>query len=74
MPAVKPKKAISALEKGGFFVDHQTGSHVTLLNNKTNRRVTVPIHSKDLKKGTLKNILKQAGISAQVFIKLVKKK
>jgi len=74
LPVVKARKVMSALEKGGFFIDHQTGSHVTLLNNKTNRRATIPLHSKDLKKGTLKNILKQAGINTQEFVNLLKKK
>ncbi|KKQ18318.1 MAG: YcfA family protein [Berkelbacteria bacterium GW2011_GWA1_36_9] len=73
LPVLKPKKMISILRKNGFYIDHQTGSHITLLNNKTNQRVTVSYHSKDIKRGTLQNILKQAGINMDEFIKLLKK-
>jgi len=69
LPVIKPRKAISKLQKDGFYIDHQTGSHITLFH-KDGRRVTIPKHNKDLKKGTLKNILKQARLSVKKFIEL----
>lgn len=68
LPVLKSKKVISKLQKAGFYLDHQTGSHVALVHGK--RRVTVPRHNKDLKKGTLKNILKQAGLTTKQFLDL----
>lgn len=65
LPAIKPKDLINILEKAGFFIDHQTGSHVTLIKPKTNKRTVVSRHNKDLKKGTLKAILKQSGLSIE---------
>jgi mRNA interferase HicA len=38
------------------------GSHHIFVNKLTGKRTTVPLHGKDLKKGTLHGILKQAGV------------
>lgn len=65
-------EVIRRLKKINFFIDHQKGSHITMLNEKNNRRVTIPFHNKDLKKGTLKSILRQAGTSAEEFNRLNK--
>lgn len=56
------KKLIKILEKHDFHFIRQNGSHALFKNFKTNRKVIVPIHSKDLPKGTIKAILKDAGI------------
>ncbi len=72
LPIVKPKQVIAALERADFFIDHQTGSHARLIHQtESHRRVSVPMHNKDLKKGTLKNILRQAELSVEEFIKLL---
>lgn len=57
------KKLIKLLEKKGFKFIRQKGSH--RLYKKSELRVTVPYHNKDLKPGTLHNILKQAGITKE---------
>jgi predicted RNA binding protein YcfA (HicA-like mRNA interferase family) len=56
---------VRALERAGFTVLRQTGSHVRLGKNEV--RVTVPDH-KTLAPGTLKSILKQAGLSVQDLV------
>jgi len=48
-----------------FILDRTKGSHHVYYNPATRRRVTVPLHSKELPKGTLIEILKQAGISRE---------
>ena len=58
-----PKKLLKLLEKNGFTVDHVTGSHYILYNETTKKRVTVAYHAKELLKGTLATIIKEAGIS-----------
>jgi len=60
MKSFKPKGIIKILEAKGFIFVRQKGSH--RLYRKESLRVTVPYHSKDLKPGTLRNILKQASI------------
>ena len=64
MPAITPKKLLKFLQKRGFYVSRQSGSHM-ILHYKADsaKRVTLPIHNKDLKPKTLFSILKQAGIT-----------
>ncbi len=59
---MSPKEMIKHLQKNGFAIKRVTGSHYFLENQETNRRVTVPLHGKDLKKGTEQKILKDAGL------------
>lgn len=56
------KEMIKHLEKNGFEKVSQSGSHVKLVNKKTQRTVIVPYHCTDLKKGLEQSILKQAGL------------
>ncbi len=60
---MKPKDMVKLLESNGFKVVSQNGSHVKLRNIETNTTVIVPMHSKELKKGTEHSILKTAGIN-----------
>lgn len=69
LPQVKPFKVIKALKRAGFYADHISGSHYILYKNDNSPLVSVPRHNKDLKLGTLKNILKQADISTEEFLK-----
>jgi predicted RNA binding protein YcfA (HicA-like mRNA interferase family) len=69
LPALKPRKVIKALERGGFYVHHTSGSHYILKKGKL--RVIVPYHNKDLKPGTLRSIIEQAGLTVEEFLKLL---
>jgi predicted RNA binding protein YcfA (HicA-like mRNA interferase family) len=57
LPVVSAKKVIKALEKLGFKIYRQPGSHIHLWNEERNLVVTVPNHP-DLAKGTLISIMK----------------
>ncbi len=70
LPVVSARKCIDALEKIGFYVNRQKGSHITLHRDNPPGRVTVPNH-KELKPGMLKRILKDAGLTTQEFIDLL---
>ena len=63
MKAVKPRQMIKVLEKKGFQFIRQKGSH--RLYRKEDLSVTIPFHNKDLKPGTLQNILRQSGIKKE---------
>jgi len=56
------REIVKAFYRIGFIVDHQRGSHVFMHNPEKNISVVVPLH-KELKKGTLNNIVKKTGIS-----------
>ena len=74
LPTLTGKKMVALLLKLGFFVHHQKGSHVQLHSTKDpSLRVTVPQHSKfDLPPFVLGSILKQANITRDEFIRVLK--
>lgn len=73
LPVLKPKQVIAALERGGFYIHHQRGSHVRLLHKtRADLHVTVPVHNKDIPPSLLKHrILKQAALTEEEFLKLL---
>lgn len=56
------KDIVKALRRLGFIIDHQRGSQIFLHNLDKNQTVIVPNH-KEIKKGTLHNILKSTDLS-----------
>lgn len=63
LPVVKARELIRVLQKEGFIIVVQVGSHVQL-KHPDGRRTTVPFHAgKDIKSGTLLNILRQINIT-----------
>jgi predicted RNA binding protein YcfA (HicA-like mRNA interferase family) len=64
---------IRGLKKAGFVLYRQArGSHEIWYNPDTKRRTTVPNHpGADIPKGTLKAILKEAGIPLEDFLRLL---
>ncbi len=64
------KEIVKVLRRIGFIVDHQRGSHIFLYNLERNISVVVPLH-KELKKGTLNNILKKADLTFDELKELV---
>ena len=63
LPSLTPEKVIKVLKRKGFVLDRIKGSHHIYYHPETKRRVVVPFHKRDLPKGTLLEILKQAGIT-----------
>lgn len=72
LPVVTYKKLLKVLEKSGFQIDHTTGSHFIFYNKITKARVTVPRHRKELPKGTIMSILREAEISKGELLRLLK--
>jgi Predicted periplasmic or secreted lipoprotein len=67
LPILSAKEAIKVLKKFGFEIDKQTGSHIRLWNKERKLLVIVPNH-KELAKGTLISIMKQAKIERKKFL------
>lgn len=65
LPLLTPQKVIKILKKKGFALDRTKGSHQVYYHPETKRRVVVPFHKKDLPKGTLLEILRQADIGKE---------
>ncbi|MBI4296836.1 MAG: type II toxin-antitoxin system HicA family toxin [Chloroflexi bacterium] len=73
LPSVKGHEVLRVLLKAGFYIHHQRGSHARLFHSqRTDLRITVPIHSKDLPERTLRAILKQADLTEEDFLNLLK--
>jgi predicted RNA binding protein YcfA (HicA-like mRNA interferase family) len=73
LPLLSGKEIIKALTKMGFEEIRQKGSHVILKKKTSTGDVgcVVPLH-KEVALGTLKGILKQASVSSEEFIKVLK--
>lgn len=72
LPAISGKQLLSALKKAGFEEVRQKGSHVALRKitpGKTYRTI-IPLH-RELAKGTLRDILKQSGVTKDELVKLL---
>ncbi len=72
LPAVSGRDLVRALERIGYIVDRQKGSHVVLRQTAPPfRRITVPDH-KEMAKGTLRAILRATGLTTEEFVALLK--
>jgi predicted RNA binding protein YcfA (HicA-like mRNA interferase family) len=72
LPAFTAREVIKKLKKAGFVFDRQAkGSHEIWYNPTTKRRTTIPNHpGVDIPKGTLKAIIKEAGLTEEEFVAL----
>ena len=71
LPILKTNEVLRILLKLGFQPRRKKGSHLILAKN--NKRIVIPIHEgRDIPKGTLLNIIKQAGLTKKEFLKRMK--
>lgn len=67
LPRVSGREVVKALRKIGYDRDRQRGSHIVLRQTvPPHRRITVPDH-KEVAKGTLRAIIRQAGLTVDEF-------
>ncbi|MHC1570128.1 type II toxin-antitoxin system HicA family toxin [ANME-2 cluster archaeon] len=72
LPSLTARDVTKKLKKAGFVFDRQAkGSHEIWYNPITKRRTTIPNHpGADIPKGTLKAIIKEAGLTLEEFSEL----
>ena len=70
LPSLSARQCIRALKKAGFYESSQKGSHITFRHPNRPGKVIVPNH-KALKRGTLRAIIRQAGLSVEEFLELL---
>jgi len=69
LPVLSGGEAVKAFVKAGWFVDRQRGSHVILV--KDGHPATLSVHDhKELAKGTLRSLIRAAGMKAEDFTAL----
>jgi predicted RNA binding protein YcfA (HicA-like mRNA interferase family) len=71
LPAIHPQKLAKVLEKKGFVLDRIRGSHYVYVHPETKVTISLPVHTKEIKKGILLDLMKQAGISREELIDLL---
>ena len=73
LPVLPGREMVTALRRAGFVEVRQKGSHVSLERREGDRtwRTVVPLHY-ELGKGTLRDILNQAGLSKEELLALLK--
>jgi len=69
IPILKPKQVVRILEKAGFKFVRQKGSHRIYVKERVG--VTLAYHNKDLRRGTLKAIIKQSRMTVEEFLQFL---
>jgi len=67
LPTLTPRQVLMALKRAGFVEHHQRGSHLYLWHPEREVMSTVAMHARDLPRGTLRAILRQAGLAEDEF-------
>jgi len=68
LPAVRSRQVVRFLERNGFILDHTSGSHLIFYNPGSRRRAVVFQPNRDLPKGTLMSLLREAGFTREELI------
>jgi predicted RNA binding protein YcfA (HicA-like mRNA interferase family) len=71
LPLLSWRKIVKALSKAGFQVARQKGSHLILIKN--DQIVPIPKH-REIKRGLLIEIIAEAGLTKEEFLKLIEEK
>ncbi len=70
LPRLSGRECVKALEKVGFYLKRQEGSHMILRRDDPFGQLVVPDH-KELDRGTLRAIIRQSGLGVDEFMKLL---
>jgi predicted RNA binding protein YcfA (HicA-like mRNA interferase family) len=70
LPVVSGAECVKALRKVGFVVYRQRGSHIVIVRVDPRAQTTVPNH-RELDRGTLRAIIRHAGLTVEEFIALL---
>ncbi len=74
LPILSAHKVIKILEKEGFRILRQKGSHISLYKRTEKKTLLVVVpNKKEIKIGTLIGILKQANLTREEFLNLLKR-
>jgi predicted RNA binding protein YcfA (HicA-like mRNA interferase family) len=70
LPRLSGRELVAALEKIGFQVRRQRGSHIVLRRDQPFAQTIVPDH-RELDRGTLRAIIRQVDLSVDELIALL---
>jgi len=70
LPVLSGRKAVRAFEKLGWQIARQRGSHIIMVRAGENVTLSIPDH-KEVAKGTLRSLIRAAGITVDEFVRLL---
>ena len=70
LPVLSGRKAVRAFERLGWHVARHRGSHIILVKDGENVTLSIPDH-KEVAKGTLRSLIRAAGITVEEFVRLL---
>ncbi len=70
LPALRPAQVVRALERAGWRTARQRGSHLVMVKPDAGILV-IPIHTRDVPRGTLRGVLADAGLSVEEFLSML---
>ena len=70
LPVISGQQLVKALGKVGFQIDRRKGSHIMLYRADPPTTLSVPDH-RELDRGTLRSLLRQAGVSPEDFVRML---
>ena len=71
LPVISGRQAVAAFRRLGYELDEQHGSHMIIRReDPPHRRLSIPDH-KELAKGTLRALIREAGLTVEEFIELL---
>jgi len=71
LPSLTPRQVLRALEKAGWEIHRTRGSHVSLRKEGCPYVVIIPMHTREMPRGTLMDIIKDAGLTPEEFARLL---
>ena len=70
LPHISGRECIRALERAGFYQRRQKGDHVFMQQDSPYLAAVVPLH-REIKPGTLRTIIRDAGLTVEAFVELL---
>ncbi len=70
LPVLSGRECVKALQRVGFYLKRQEGSHMVLRRDDPFCQVVVPDHN-ELDRGTLRAIIRQSGLTVGAFLDLL---
>ena len=72
LPSVSTRRCVQALEKVGFYqTRHSGGNHIYVRRDNPLTQIAIPANRNSLAKGTLRRIIRDAGMTVDEFVKLL---
>jgi len=70
LPALPAREVVKAFGRAGFELERQTGSHLILYSVTRRQVLSVPNHD-PVKRGTLRALIRHAGLTVEEFLTLL---